>query len=60
MIPDAPAIPDGRGGLIVLDCPYCHRRHHHGEPYGHRIAHCGEPMNPGYNLVEATDKKMPG
>jgi hypothetical protein len=60
--PEVEAIlqPPPRRGLcwtwLVLDCPYCHRRHTHGAGMdgadgGHRVSHCptGE-SNPGYVL----------
>lgn len=50
-IPSAKAIPDGKGGLIVPDCPICHQRHHHGKGYGHRIAHCTDLDGLGYILI---------
>jgi hypothetical protein len=59
----APVVPVRRRGhtLIVERCPYCGRRHVHGDAgrrergeHGHRLAHCRERTagNPGYVLVE--------
>ena len=43
--------------ILVVGCPYCGKRHTHGEPrglradgdYGHRAAHCTSSNN-GYNI----------
>lgn len=46
--------------LVVDDCPWCHRQHHHGAgapdhpaypAYGPRVAHCGSGKGLSYCLV---------
>lgn len=46
-----------RGNQLVLKCPHCGKRHHHGTGYGHRVAHCWkrpkelEGKSLGYTLI---------
>ena len=64
-IEDAPAIAkrggDGIWTWTVIDCPYCHRRHHHGggvddtpERLGYRVAHCVAGGSAVYSMVEVS------
>lgn len=57
---DTPRVIAHRDGAhLVIRCPFCHKRHHHGagtggpDAYGHRVAHCGD--GPGYVLVPEVD-----
>jgi len=49
--------------LTVLDCPYCHRKHHHGgndgeQPdLGARVSHCITGAGGTYILVPAGEEE---
>jgi hypothetical protein len=58
----APIVPVTRDGrTLVVNCPFCGRKHWHGDAgrtergrHGNRVAHCRRPPTPGatYDLVE--------
>lgn len=57
----SPAVAARLDGIhLVVDCPFCHRQHHHGagdpeQPpypaYGPRVAHCGDGQGRSYILT---------
>lgn len=55
-VPDAPILKlqNNRGvSTVVIQCPYCPRKHTHGAELGHRVQHCAIPVpGSGYNITD--------